>query len=264
MNDSAAKNPAAFQTGKKEGTPVAQGLQAAPKPAPADNTPVHPVPPVETGYTTVSPALFGGKRGGKSRADGLVPGSEAAKQADRKKDTERKAAARAAERAVNPPPLPAASAPGGPVVADGGVHVGDNPTGEPGPVGGVFVAWSAKLLQRPARLLTRILDRLKKWDIMRRLDKSCLPEAVKKEIAGDIEWADGAKEDFANALAECASIELNKRGVSASQSHWVNLGLSGGELALAHFALCERIEAAILNAGLKPEPPPGASQPKNN
>ena len=218
-----------------------------------------------TGHTTVSPALFGGKRGGKSRADGLVPGSEAAKEADRRKDAERKAAARAAEKATNPPPLPPAAAAGGPVAADGGVYVGDSPTGEPAAVGGVFVAWTAKILQRPARLLTRILDRVKKWDIMRRLDKSRLPDAVKKEIASDIEWADGAKDDFANALAECASIELNRRGVSAAQSHWVNLGLSAGELALAHFALCERIEAAILNAGLKPAPSqPGTSQPEKN
>ena len=211
------------------------------------------------GHSPVSPALFGGKRGGKSRTDGLVPGSEAAKEADRIKDRERKAASRAAEKTANPPPLPAAAAPAGPVAADGGGYVADGPSGELGVVAGVIVPWTAKILQRPARLLTRILDRVKKWDIMRRLDKSRLPESVKKEIASDIEWADGAKDDFANALAECASIELNRRGVSAQHSHWVNLGLSAGELALAHITLCERIESAILAAGLK-QPDPGQSQ----
>lgn len=100
---------------------------------------------------------------------------------------------------------------------------------------------------------------------MRRLDKSRLPESVKKEIASDIEWSEGAKEDFANSLAECATIELNRRGVNAQHSHWVNLGLSAGELALAHITLCERIESAILAAGLKPVPPqPGTSQAAKN
>ena len=263
MNESTGKSPAVSQPGKKAGTPATGILPPSEKLSPAANVAVHHSPPVATGHSTVSPAPFGGKRGGKSRTDGLVPGSAEAKEADRIKDAARKSEQRAAAKAANPAPLPAATNPGGPVAGDGGGYVADSTNGESGIVAGVIVPWTAKILQRPARLLTRILDRVKKWDIMRRLDKSRLPESVKKEIASDIEWADGAKDDFANALAECASIELNRRGVSAQHSHWVNLALSAGELGLAHITLCERIESAILAAGLK-QPDPGQSQAAKN
>jgi hypothetical protein len=50
----------------------------------------------------------GGNPGGRPRADGLSPGSEAAKAADRDKETKRKAEYRARMRAQNPPALPPA------------------------------------------------------------------------------------------------------------------------------------------------------------
>lgn len=118
------------------------------------------------------------------------------------------------------------------------------PTVAAGPV----VPWTQRLLEKPARLLTRILDRLRQTAIFKRLDKTNLPAALKEEIKRDAEWKDAAREDFAAALAECAAIEMNKRAVSAQNAHWMNLGMSTGELALAHFALCDRIDKLVLVA----------------
>ena len=92
----------------------------------------------------------------------------------------------------------------------------------PAPAAGPVVAWSARLLEKPARLLTRILDRFRQMDIFRRLDKTNLPPALKAEIKADAAWKEDARNDFA------------------------------GELALAHFALCDRIDKLVLAANAKP------------
>ena len=257
MNDSPAK---AGTVAKPTGPPGPANPPAVP-PRPA-NPPAGPAtvsPP--GGVATVSQTLFGGKRGGKARADGLVPGSAAAKEADRKKDAERKSAARAATKAANPPPLPAATAPAGgqPYPA---ADVVNSAGGVPDALVNPVVPWTTKLLAKPARLVTRILERVKKWDIVRRLDKSRLSVEVKRELIKDLDWADEAKEDFATALAECAAIELNQRGVSAANQHWYNLAISGGELVLSHFQLADRIEKAILAANIPTTSQPGTSQPK--
>ena len=115
--------------------------------------------------------------------------------------------------------------------------------------------WSTRQLQKPAKLVVRILDRARQWDIFRRLDKSKLPAEVKAEIKRDAEWKDAAQNDFADALAEAATIELNKRQVNSASSHWITLAMSGGELALAHFTLCERIDKLILSEKLNQNEP---------
>jgi hypothetical protein len=125
------------------------------------------------------------------------------------------------------------------------------PDASPGFVGAV-VAWSSRLLQKPARLLTRILEKLGQWDIFRRLDKSTLPPEIKAEIKSGCAWQDAAKNDFAESLAECAAIELNRRNIGAQNAHWINLAMSAGELTLAHMSLCERIDKLIIAAATKP------------
>ncbi len=207
--------------------------------------------------------LFGGHRGGgKKRADGLPAGSPEALAADRKKNAERMAEKRAAQKtAALPAPLPSATAGGMPPASPAGDSPGALAGGAsplPAAAGGPvvpFVPWTQRLLEKPARLLTRILDRIRQADIFKRLDKVNLPVAVKDEIKKDAEWKDSAKEDFAASLADCAAIELNKRAVNAQNAHWINLGMSAGELALAHFALCDRIDKLAIAAAAEQQQP---------
>jgi hypothetical protein len=195
--------------------------------------------------------LFGGHRGGgKKRLDGLPAGSPEALAADRKKNAERMREDRARKRgAALPAALPSAGA-----VAAGAPLVDAAPAvdGSPGPVSvvvvGTVVPWKSSLLQKPALLLTRILDRWRTGRIFQKLDRAQLPETVAAEIKKDVAWKDSAREDFSAALADAAAIELNKRAVSAGQSHWINLSLSAGELALAHYDLCARIDKLVLAA----------------
>ena len=232
--------------------PVPAGQPGGKAPAPAA-APVAGQPPVQSAAVPASPnrpaPLFGGhKGGGKKRADGLPAGSLAAIEADKAKDRERKRLANLKTKAENPAPLPPAVAPppnsGAPVAADpGGVPGAVAPVAG---VAGLAYAWSARQLQKPAKLVVRILDRARQWDIFRRLDKSKLPPEIKAEIKRDAEWKEAAQNDFADALADCAAIELNKHQVNSANAHWITLGMSASELAMAHFALTARIDKLIL------------------
>lgn len=235
---------------EKPVSPAQPGAKApAPAAAPVAAKPAAQPPFVPTPAARSVPLFGGHKGGGKKRADGLPAGSPEAIEADKAKDRERKRLAALKAKGQNPAPLPSAVAPppnpGAPVAAD--------PGGVPGPVApvagvaAVAYAWSARQLQKPAKLVVRILDRARQWDIFRRLDKSKLPAEVKEEIKRDAKWKEEAQNDFADALAECAAIELNKRQINSSSSHWITLAMSGGELALAHFTLCERIDKLILS-----------------
>ena len=83
---------------------------------------------------------------------------------------------------------------------------------------------------------------------------------MKDEIAEDIAWSESAKKDFAEALSNAAAEELNRRNIGAGKSHLLTLAIAGGELAVAHFAVGDRIHKAILEASrLKATPPPGTS-----
>jgi hypothetical protein len=197
--------------------------------------------------------IFGGNRGGKKRDDGLPPGSPEAIAADKKKDAARKVAERAAARAAEvPAALPPSPVASGPLAVNPGAPP---PLGTVGDVAAppvLFVPWSVKLLSKPARLATRVIDRLRSLAITRKLDKAKLPEDVTAEVKKDLRWRDEAVNDFGDALAECVAIELNQRQISARHSHWLNLAISGGELALGHFAVCDRIDKLIKAAEKKP------------
>ena len=68
----------------------------------------------------------------------------------------------------------------------------------------------------------------------------------KKEIADDLKFKDEVVSDFQTALADAASIELNKRRVSGGEySHWLNLAMCGGELALVHVQTLDRLEKMV-------------------
>ncbi len=97
---------------------MSEDSKIIPLPAPASvpgvsagATPVAPVAgqstPVEVAgqVSPASPAKFGGNPTGRTRKDGLKPGSPEALEADRVKNRERMAAKRALERAAAPPPV---------------------------------------------------------------------------------------------------------------------------------------------------------------
>ena len=132
-----------------------------------------------------------------------------------------------------------------------------------GIAGAVVVPWSIHLLEKPAKLLTRILDRIRTGQIFKKLDKTNLPVEIKAEIKRDAAWKDAARDDFAICLADCATKELNKRRVPGSENaHWINLGLAGGELALAHVDLCARIDKLVESEQQKSEPQKAAEGAK--
>ena len=234
--------------------PVPPGKPDGNKPA-AVNAPV--AHPVAVAAAVAAPAaqsvpLFGGHRGGgKKRADGLPAGSPQAIEADKAKDRERKNKANAAKKmAALPPALPGVVAP----VQNAATPVAAGASALPGPVAGVaavaaplHVTWSQKLLEKPARLLTKIADRVRCWSLMKKVRQCGLTPEQEKEIADDLKWKDEVVTDFNQALAECATVELNKRQVpGAANSHWVNLAMCGGEMVLTHMQALDRLEKILL------------------
>ena len=111
----------------------------------------------------------------------------------------------------------------------------------------LFVPWSQKLIEKPARLLTKIADRLRVWSLMKHVRRLQLTPEEEKEIAADLRYKDEVLNDFNLALAEAATVELNKRNTpGAANSHWINLSMTGGELVLLHLQSLDRIEKLVL------------------
>ena len=225
---------AAVQSGTQPSAPVAQPVAAVPKP----------------------PVLFGGhKGGGKKRADGLVAGSEEAKAVDREKNRVRMADKRAAQKASSLPPAlarPADAAPNASVpLAAGEPPLAPAVAGAAGVLGmaaaPTFVAWTQKMLERPTRLFTRIVDRFRTGALMRRIHKLGLPKDVESEAEKRMRYKEDQIADFNSALSNCMVIELNKRRVpGAEHSHWLELGMTGGELINCHLDTVDWLEKQIL------------------
>ena len=202
-----------------------------------------------------SPAPFGGHRGGKPTISGYPVDSAEHAEFMRKREAERSARRRAEARSkMEAPALPARPvAPAGAVPPVLPKSVGPSPAPSPdGPavpavalaaapaVG--LVAWSSRMLQKPAALALRIVDRFRKIQLHRRIDRLGLTPSEAAEVKRDLEWQEAARTDFENALAEVTALSLNKSGVSAEYAPYVNLCLAGGELALSHFAALDRLE----------------------
>lgn len=111
--------------------------------------------------------------------------------------------------------------------------------------GVAVVLWNPRLLEKPARLVTRIVDRLRGAALVEKLDHPKIPAPMREEIKRDIALPAEALADFSNALADCAAVELNKRGVGAGQSHWLTLAGSVVELGAHHVATMERLDKLI-------------------
>jgi hypothetical protein len=119
--------------------------------------------------------------------------------------------------------------------------------GVPGVAGPVFVPWSQKLIEKPAKLVTKILDRLRCWQLGKKIKLLKLSPEAEKEILADLKFKDEVIFDFNLALADCATIELNKRRVPGSEnSHWLNLAMCAGEMGLVHVQTLERIEKLVV------------------
>ena len=228
-----AATAAAAAAGETKAAPVGQPVAAPAKP----------------------PELFGGHRGGgKKRADGLVAGSPAAIAADREKERLRGLARRSGQKvAALPPPLPgvlpaaenspAALVPGEPALAG---TVGDVATGA-AVVLPTFVSWSEKILGRPIKLLTRIVDRFRVGKLMERIRRLGLDKADEVEAEKRIAYKQQQVDDFNSALTNCAVIELNKRRApGAEHGHWLELAMTTGELVNCHLDNVDWLEKKLL------------------
>ena len=108
------------------------------------------------------------------------------------------------------------------------------------------------MLERPARLMVRIGDRLRVAALVKRLDASPVPVPVRDEVKKSLALADAAKTDFANALAHAATVELNTRSIGGAQhSHWLDMAMTGAELVNAHLQTVEKIDELILACAVK-------------
>jgi hypothetical protein len=107
-----------------------------------------------------------------------------------------------------------------------------------------FVAWTTGMLKKPAALLVRILDRLRKMQLNKRIDKllGVLSKDEIAEVKKDFEWQETARRDFEDSLAEVSALGLNKAELSAEYAPFVNLAMSGGELLYAHISGLERLD----------------------
>ncbi len=237
----------------KPAATVAAGGAAKVAPAPVVQPPVASAQP---------PALFGGHRGGgKKRADGLVAGSPEAIAADKEKNRLRMAAKRAGEKvATLPPALPGATAPAAnapaPVVAvDGAVVPAVADVGSGQTLFPTFVAWKNTMLERPVKLLTKIIDRFRCSKLMERVRKLGFDKETEAEAEKRIAYKAEQIADFNTALTNCALVELNKRNVPGAQhSHWLELAMTGGELVNCHLDTVDWLEKKILEKAERENP----------
>ena len=197
--------------------------------------------------------LFGGHRGGgKKRLDGFPAGSPAAIAADKERDRLRAAEKRAAKKvAPLPPALPGAVAPtenAAAPVAAGEVALSVAPAGVlVPPAAPLFVPWGQKLLEKPAKLIGKIMERWRSYSRSASVKKLKLSPAAEKEVLERMQWREDVVNDFSVALADCATVELNKRRVpGAENSHWINLVMTAGELVSLEMSNSALIEKLIL------------------
>jgi hypothetical protein len=253
MSEPAKKNLAALPPVAGGKTPAQNPPAVSPAAKPAAPAPA-PIPPAKNS----SAPLFGGhKGGGKKRLDGLVAGSPEAVEADRKKDAERKRLARAEKRnSETPPPLPPASSPaarpaGEKFVFDSPQSLPvDFPQAAPAAAPGnfpTFVPWLQSKLQKPAALLTKIIARARDFARTKQVKKLKLTAAREKMILDKCKIREEILTDFSQSLAECATIELNKRQVpGAEHGHYITLAISAGELIYSEIETTRLIESLVL------------------
>lgn len=243
------KNPATVP-------PIPGGKPAAENSKPVAGASVQPAPVVPPPAKPV--ALFGGHRGGgKKRADGLIAGSSEAKEADRKADAERKRQERANKKVAAPPArLPGVATPvTSPVVAVAGDEspVPDAVAGVVAPAAvapaafPMFVAWSQKKLEKAAKLLIKIGERVEGYFASKKVALLKLAPHREKIVLEQFKVDEAATADLSAALAEAATIELNKRRIGgAEHAHWVDVGLCVVEVVALKMKNWDTLDKLIL------------------
>ena len=138
-----------------------------------------------------SPAAFGGNPTGRTRKDGLKPGSLEALEADKKRNAERMATKRAAEKsAAQPPALPANTAGTSAVLSDSGAKTIPVVDGFLEPAG---IDWLAEDFKQVA---PDTLDLLEQWRVADKVslaEEGKLSGAVVRQIEKDAAFPAPAK-----------------------------------------------------------------------
>lgn len=175
---------------------------------------------------------------GKPRADGLPPGSDAARAADRAKEAKRQAEYRARVRAANPPPLPSKpttfqSAPD--ALSDAVVSDSGSP----------FVPWDTSVLAPLFEEIVPAVEQEAVASLTNRAAKAQLPAPLLKQIEKDAHWSTAAKKSLTVTGPQVAAKWLNKLGVSAENQGEVVLALAVASIAFTHFRLSRKLDALI-------------------
>jgi hypothetical protein len=144
--------------------------------------------------------LFGGKRGGRPRNDGLIPGSADAIEADKKKDRDRKAASVVARNAapvpVQPAPLPGQIAPGATQPPPGGLV--------PVPVINPD-AWTAQEAQPLVVHSLPVVEHLLTARRLAKLREAKMPGPLIMQVKSDSAWPPTVKETLNQSLPGSAA-----------------------------------------------------------
>lgn len=238
------------ETKPGNGTPGATALAVAPgQPANKLGSP----PAQVTAAASVS--KFGGLRGGKKRADGLVPGSAQALEADRKKDAARK---REARSLAEPPALPSAVQ----ASADQGAPL-------PGSEGGDLslapaepeILWDPELLKELVTEAVELTEKKHIKDMREAAEKAQLGAQLISEIAKDAHYVPAFKNTFNKSAPRALAKLLNRFGVSGKYSDEALCALAGLSIWFRSYRqdsrLAELIEEDRRNRNAKSNPQSG-------
>jgi hypothetical protein len=190
---------------------------------------------------TATVVKHGGNRGGKPRADGLVPGSQEALEADRDADRLRKQITRAnAAAAQAPSPIPSVhgqpQAPGAPLVpGPGGLAAPYNGPAPP-------VPWTADMLKNICGQMIGACETLTANQLLDAALKVGMPEAVIEEMKLDGDWPALSKEALIIALPELCAKWLNKAGISSEYRFELMVGGAALGIGQNHLAQLRRIK----------------------
>lgn len=229
---------------EKSTGPLAGATASAPAAPPVAGAPAPGLvaSPAAAGSAVAGAPLFGGLRGGRPRKDGLIPGSDEAREADRLKDAERKRKARAA---APPPPLPPAEpaldappaeADGGPVLRGGGELPLD---AAPPP------DWAAEDLQSATNQLVAMLEDIDVRHIEDKCKSANLDGALVAEIVKDARWNASAKKSVAGGGAPILAKVLNKLHVPKGAKPVLDFIPGLGLILAERHQLNKRLDALI-------------------
>lgn len=196
-------------------------------PVPGVSTRSATTPPLEAQSTSgeaggrvapPSPVAFGGNPTGRTRKDGLKPGSPEALEADKRKNRERMAAKRAAEKAEQPPaPLPA---PATPLPAPGAVAP------QAGPVESALVPapvpWSADDFKQVA---PDTIELLEQWRVQAKIElaeSGKLAPRVVQQIAKDAAFPGPAKRSLQGASPDAIAKLFNAMNVPVALKPYIS------------------------------------------